>query len=47
MRDSVTTALELVGIGCIALAGFLVALPLGFTALGVGCIAIGVAGGRS
>lgn len=47
MRDSVTTALELVGIACIALAGFLVAIPLGLFALGVGCIAVGVAGGRA
>ena len=47
MSDSVTTALELVGIACIALAGFLVALPLGLFALGVGCLALGVAGARS
>lgn len=45
MRDSVTTALELVGIGLISLAGFLVATPLGLLALGVGCIALGVTGG--
>lgn len=47
MRDSVTTALELVGIGCISVAGFLVAAPLGFFAVGVGCIVVGVAGGRA
>lgn len=47
MRDSVSTALELVGIACISLAGFLVAVPLGLVVLGVGCIAVGVAGGRA
>lgn len=47
MRNALTTALELVGIACISLAGFLVAAPLGLLAVGVGCIALGVVGGQA
>lgn len=36
-----TTALEVVGMAFIAIAGFLVFIPLGFFALGVGLLALG------
>lgn len=46
MRDRFTTALELAGITCVVLSAFLVDPALGFAALGVALIAVGILEGR-
>lgn len=45
----IDTLLEVAGLGSLTLAGFLVALPLGFAALGCSCLllAYGVVKGRA
>lgn len=42
----VTTALEVVGMACLAVAGFLVAPALGMAAIGVACVVVGYTLGR-
>lgn len=45
MPDTLSSVLEVVGIACIAIAGFLVFLPLGLFLAGVGLVLIGYLGG--
>lgn len=47
MRDRVTTALEIAGLSCISVAAFLTAPALGFLAVGVGLLLVGIFSGGS
>jgi hypothetical protein len=46
VRQNLTTALELAGLGCVSAAAFLFALPLGLLTVGACLVLVGVTEGR-
>lgn len=46
MRDLVTTCLELLGFGCLVLAGFTISLTVGLVVAGVALVLVGYLTGR-
>ena len=47
MPETVSTLLEIIGLGLIAIGVFLVSIPAGLIVLGIMLIAVSVAGARS